>query len=69
MNPGELLLPEGDVAPDTHHMEPMDQKWQCAMCVVKPSVWRSAKDAVTYVNGRAVCADHARELMRQDGSK
>ena len=50
-------------------MEPMDQKWQCAMCITKPRFWGSPKDAVTYVNGRAVCADHARELITRDEKK
>jgi hypothetical protein len=49
-------------------MEPMEHKWQCAMCIDKPKFFGSIKDAVTYVHGKAVCADHARELLRTERS-
>ena len=46
----------------------MNHKWQCAMCE-KPKIFGSIKDAVTYVHGKAVCADHSRELLRLERGK
>ena len=50
-------------------MDPMNHKWQCAMCLEKPKIFGSIKDAVTYVHGKAVCADHSRELLRLERGK
>ena len=54
--------------PQTQTMDPMNHKWQCAMCE-KPKIFGSIKDAVTYVHGKAVCADHSRELLRLERGK
>jgi hypothetical protein len=55
--------------PQTQAMEPMDHKWQCAMCLDKPKLFGSVKDAVTHVHGKAMCADHSRELLRIERGK
>lgn len=39
------------------------------MCLDKPKIFGSIKDAVTYVHGKAVCADHSRELLRLERNK
>ncbi len=37
------------------------------MCVVKPPFFGSVKEAETYVDGVAVCQEHAKELLRRKG--
>lgn len=44
----------------------MEHRWQCAVCIDKQTMFGSIRDAVTYVHGKAVCANHARELIRQE---
>lgn len=67
--PGPAPVVSEISSPQTQTMEPMDHKWQCAMCLDKPKIFGSVKDAVTYVHGKAVCAAHSRELLRLERGK